>query len=257
MVVFTFLAFSCKPKKFNDNESSEISGTIIQFCPPFQTPLERTLWLSLVEHYVPKKLFNNYMSCSKKPIKLTSQEMADIHPQIEWGYSQDANAGIKAFQNKSAPAKKGIKSRELSYNLLATARGGTLGAFTIHFTGHMEYLYPQENVLLVGKFWYEDYWDFDVQQSSQRERTAEARTAVAAKFMSGKSFPITSEIVTGVISYDERTVKLDQWQPKTEEPRYSERGLWLINRMREAQKKHFSLGDVLTMLMESQQKLPK
>ncbi len=156
---------------------------------------------------------------------------------------------------KSHGLKKPQKSENFTLTFLATAFGGTLGAFTVHFDGHMEYRPKSgesaEDVLLVGSIWYEDYWDFDVKGLGNRTVLAEQRTRVAEKYMSGKSFPVTSEIEQARISYSSQKIDFTTFKPQTDEPYYSNRAQWLVEQMKMAKKTDFSLIEVMKMLVDS------
>ena len=255
VAMLTLQIAACRSVAQTETESSETLGSVVQFCPPFQTSLERSLWLSLVDHYVAKKLFSNYMSCTKKAVKLTGQEMADIHARRQWSYSPAADGKISRFLERSHGLKKPQKSEKFALTFLATAFGGTLGAFTVHFDGHMEYRpksgESSEDVLLVGSIWYEDYWDFDVKGLGNRTVLAEQRTRVAEKYMSGKSFPVTSEIEQARISYSDQKIDFTTFKPQTDEPFYSNRAQWLVEQMKKAKKADFSLIEVMKMLADS------
>lgn len=137
LVALLILQTACKPKL--ESSDSATQGTLVQFCPPFQTSLERDLWLSLVEHYVAKKLFSNYMSCSKKPLHLGLQEMADIQAGADLRNESAYLQKVLEHMQRGRIAKRVLSSNTSNFQLLGMSSGGTLGRFTIHFSGHMVY----------------------------------------------------------------------------------------------------------------------
>lgn len=271
VIFFAINAAGCKPYP---EEKSEEQGTIIQICPPFQTALERNLWLSLPSHYVAKKLFRNYMNCQGKEIVLSRQEMVDIRPSTYWDNSPHVEAKLIKFANATKGKTSAVISEKQSFAFLSSAYGGTLGAFTIRFKGHFRSQpiltkSDEQTIELVGEFKFEDFWDFDLKSEGVREKrsgdpTAEKRTRIAAKFMSGRGFKVTSETAQGnmkarivrmagktFVDDNEIYLKLDNFLPKTNEPAFSPLGGKLVEITRESKDKELNFFEIIKILTET------
>ncbi len=277
-LVVPIAASSCR---ISEDAQSGLEGTVIQICPPFQTPLERNLWLSLPAHYVAKNLFKNYMNCKAKELKLTAQEMADLYARPSWKKNTEGYARLVRFSNSVVDLTVPLESEEQSFDIQAISGGGTLGVFTIRFNGVLKYIPsvaakpagapPFKNIVIEGKFSFYDRWDFDPKAPGERigagsDPTAEARTRIAGKYMSGRSFDVTSEIVKGrietvvnqlgnqtlVLTLGNKSLIIDGVQPSQESfPTFSPLGLKLVKIVGESKDKNFDLGDILRILKET------
>ncbi|MEI8025554.1 MAG: hypothetical protein WCI18_04315 [Pseudomonadota bacterium] len=275
--LFVFFAvFSCRT---SDDAETDLEGTVIQICPPFQTPLERSLWLSLPAHYVAKKLFKNYMNCKAKELKLTAQEMVDLYARPIFKEDSVGYAKLVKFSNSVTDLEAPLESEEQSFDIQAISGGGTLGTFSMHFKGVFRYIPssdvtpigmpPSKNIVIEGQFSFYDRWDFDPKAPGERigvsgDPTAEARTRIAGKYMSGRSFDVTSEVVKGRIETNVTrigtqvivgalaTFAVDGVKPSQESfPTFSPLGLKLVKIVRESKDKNFSLPDILKILKET------
>ena len=246
---------------------------MVQICPPFQTPLERNLWLSLPAHYVAKKLFRNYMNCKAQELKLNGQEMVDLYAVPTWEKDSEAYGRMVRFAKSVVDLKVPLESKTQEFDLFAMSGGGTLGTFAIHFSGVMKYLAPDDkamampqgkNIVLEGTFSYSDRWDFDPKAPGARGggETAEASTRIANKFMSGRAFDVTSELVKGridavvnemgpdiTIGGKIPRISIDGVKPSQNTgPVYSPLAEKLAQIVRESQAEDFSLIDILRIL---------
>lgn len=273
-----FAVFSCRT---SDDAETDLEGTVIQICPPFQTPVERSLWLSLPAHYVAKKLFKNYMNCKAKELKLTAQEMVDLYARPIFKEDTVGYAKLIKFSNSVTDLEAPLESEEQSFDIQAIAGGGTLGTFSMPFKGVLKYIpsadatpigmSPSKNIVFEGYFSFYDRWDFDPKAPGERigvsgDPTAEARTRIAGKYMSGRSFDVTSEIVKGRIDTVVSRIgtqiivgtlangpfAIDGINPSQKTfPKFSPLGLKLIKIVGESDTKNFNLADILKILKET------
>ncbi len=154
------------------------------------TWLERRAWLSFFDHYLPRKLLNNYMDDSGAPITLTQTEMADCNPIVDLRRSQAFLTEVARLR----AAGGGTKAITVSGAGLALTNG-TLANFTIYYRGDLS-VTRSGDWSFVGTMEFYDYWDFDPKPlGSGRSLVGEIKTRVGAAAIPGKPFKVHSVVV--------------------------------------------------------------
>jgi hypothetical protein len=214
------------------------------------------------------------MNCQAKEVKLTVQEMVDIRPSPMWSASEEASVKISKFADSVSEKTEIVTSKPQRFAFFARALGGTLGVFTIHFDGILKFdpsltSGTRQHILLQGTFTFQDTWDFDPKAEGERESTigdptAEARTKIAGKFMSGRGFKVTSEKASGEIKVSIRRfgdetfvgnaalISLNGATPSLNDiPTFSPLGLKLVEIVRESKDKEFNFFKIIKILKDT------
>jgi len=153
------------------------------------TWIERQAWLALFDHYLAKKLLNNYMNSDGKKITLTEQEMKDCQPEVTLYRSNEFLRQVRMQNARGGGTAKVDVSGE------ATAHAkGTLNAFTIRWRGSV--------TVRAGGIWtftgtieFRDTWNFDPKPfgpDNHRSIAGEIKARIANGILPGKGFPIDS-----------------------------------------------------------------
>lgn len=171
---------------------------------------ERRTWLAFFDHYLPRKLLNNYMDDTGNPITLTPQEMIDVNPIVNIRRSPGFAAELTALQgqvqasNATGKPSPAVKYIEVSGPGQAMTNG-TLGNFTINYKGLLT-VAPDGDWVFAGLMNFYDYWDFDPKPfgTSGRSLPGEVKTRVGAHFIPGSPFHVYSVDVPCVQSGTDR-----------------------------------------------------
>jgi len=147
----------------------------------------RKMYKDAYEHYLPKKLIDNYVDESG-PLRLTAQEAIDTNPFLRIQDSKDFPKALTALKQKGGGSTY-LKTRGPGVSLT----NGTLGNFTANYEGDLT-ISSDGRWLFDGQVDFYDYWDFDSKpEGSGRSRVGELKVRITAAILPGKPFDITSD----------------------------------------------------------------
>lgn len=183
-------------------------------CQPHRpaTAAQRLFWSGFFSHHLSRRLLDRYMDGTCEPIRLTHQEMVDCDPQPDINvynsdrFNTECNRLIRA----------GGGSSDLSFSALHVAHTtGTLGNFTVNFTGRLTVdIHADPPWTFEGTMNFYDVYDFDPRPfgTGRRPWHAEVRVRVAHHGIAGSGFQITSEDVPVRQSYGDAHAQWRQGQ---------------------------------------------
>lgn len=151
------------------------------------TWLERRAWLGFFDHYLPRRFLNNYMDDTGNPITLTRQEMEDCNP-----IGVDITRSAEFGQTLTRLRTQGGGAEAITCTALAGAMtNGTLGNFTVRYTGVVTVDGSTGDWSFVGTIVFIDFWDFNT-GGGNRPTIAEAKVVMANALLPGQPFAIDS-----------------------------------------------------------------
>lgn len=193
----------CVAESADDEPSgaSSSAGTAVQLCPS-GNPLavaayaaQVALWQGCFQNPVAKRLVGNYLTCSGSPLKLSRQEMANLHPVFNL---ESSTAFISAMKTARSRIGSDARSAKIDVNGQVAAygtAGGTLGNFFADYGGTLQ-VCRDGRYLFVGTATFADHWDFDAKQPGIRSERGEQFTRYGAQWLSGAAYDVSSDAAT-------------------------------------------------------------
>jgi len=150
---------------------------------------------------LPKKFIDHYANGNGKQYTLNKNEAVNIK-SAPTGLKGIVAADKEKFEHLIAGAKKGSKiNLPEGYSIQGAATtGGTLGRFTISLTGTIAIdKNDATKWAFEGTMQFNDTWDFKTNaitdKDLQRSEWGDIQTKLGGKFLPGKGFDVTSEVM--------------------------------------------------------------